>query len=262
MSINITVKINDHTYQADLNAATLISLPLDFEGDQVNHFEVEKAAAKSYESGNYIANCAKGGACNVETVSIIPHCHGTHLETRGHIEEKPTPVTTLPHPGLLVAKLITTTPIKPINTKDQYRPPLEQVDRVITKDRLEIDVKNDHQMDALIIRTNPNTEAKKTRRYTSEVPAAFFSTEAIEAISQLNIQHLLVDLPSVDRHHDEGMLSNHRIFWGKNQDRTLTELCYIPDSCPDGYYLLNLNPLSWQLEAVPTQAVIYPLSIK
>ena len=35
----------------------------------------------------------------------------------------------------------------------------------------------------------------------------------MEYIVELGINHLLVDLPSIDRIYDEGKLANHRIFW-------------------------------------------------
>ena len=45
-------------------------------------------------------------------------------------------------------------------------------------------------------------------------PAPFFTNDAIKYLSSLNIQHLIVDIPSIDRMNDNGILGNHRIFWG------------------------------------------------
>ena len=44
-------------------------------------------------------------------------------------------------------------------------------------------------------------------------PPAFFSIESMKYIVSLGIKHLLVDMPSVDRLFDDGILSAHNIFW-------------------------------------------------
>ena len=73
-------------------------------------------------------------------------------------------------------------------------------------------------MDALIIRTLPNSSDKKQRDYIKN-PSAFF-LEAMNYIVSLGVRHLLVDMPSVDRLFDDGILSAHNIF-GKQKKRNL-----------------------------------------
>ena len=40
----------------------------------------------------------------------------------------------------------------------------------------------------------------------------YFSEECIKYLVEIGINHLLIDLPSVDREKDDGHLKNHKIF--------------------------------------------------
>jgi hypothetical protein len=69
--------------------------------------------------------------------------------------------------------------------------------------------------------------------------------------SESGIQHLLIDLPSVDKEKDEGKLLAHKAFWNVTDvndlnldarlEATITEMIYVPDNVADGSYLLNLH---------------------
>ena len=70
--------------------------------------------------------------------------------------------------------------------------------------------------------------------------------------ARLALSGLIVDLPSIDRAHDEGRLTAHRIFFGMPRgaaqlsaatrpQATITELAFMPDELPDGHYLLELH---------------------
>ena len=86
------------------------------------------------------------------------------------------------------------------------------------------------------------------------------------------IEHLVVDLPSIDRAHDEGRLTAHRIFFGlpprlnvscrrqRAPRATVTELAYIPDDVADGAYLLELQVPALGGDAVPSRPLLYPLT--
>ena len=73
---------------------------------------------------------------------------------------------------------------------------------------------------ALIIRTTPNTLDKKKQVYSGTNPC-YFSKEAMDYIVKMNIEHLLVDIPSLDREEDGGKLEAHNTFWNYwvNYDR-------------------------------------------
>jgi hypothetical protein len=81
------------------------------------------------------------------------------------------------------------------------------------------------------------------------------------------IQHLLIDLPSVDKEKDEGKLLAHKAFWNVTDvndlnldarlEATITEMIYVPDNVADGSYLLNLQIASFENDASPSKPVLY-----
>lgn len=97
---------------------------------------------------------------------------------------------------------------------------------------------------------------------------AFFSIEAMEYLNTLGVQHLLVDMPSVDRLFDDGVLSSHHIFWEtkgteKNKhtaNKTITEMIYADNKIPDGYYLMNLQIPAFVADAAPCRPILFDLN--
>jgi arylformamidase len=124
---------------------------------------------------------------------------------------------------------------------------------------------------AIVIRTLPN-EADKMERDYMQHPPAFFTLEGMQYLVGLGLQHLLVDLPSVDRLFDEGKLRNHHTFWAlepgshslgqqvETTARTITEMIYVNPEIPDGNYLLNLQIAPFMADAAPSRPVLYALN--
>jgi arylformamidase len=80
----------------------------------------------------------------------------------------------------------------------------------------------------------------------------------------------VVDLPSIDRAHDEGRLTAHRLFFGlppgsvrladaTRAAATITELAFIPDALADGAYLLELQVPALAGDAVPSRPLLYSI---
>ena len=129
----------------------------------------------------------------------------------------------------------------------------------------------DLKPDALIIRTLPNEPIKKTRAYTESNQPAFLTVEAMQAINELGVRHLLLDLPSVDRMYDDGLLTNHHLFWNVEekthkvtqncrQDKTITEMIFVSDEFGDGIYFLNLQVPAFNGDAAPSRPVLFEMS--
>ena len=135
-------------------------------------------------------------------------------------------------------------------SSESYIPDLNAEDNIITKKEIKKCLKktNPYFLNAVIIRTLPNSEEKKRKNYMKE-NSCFFSIEAISYLVSLGVKHLLVDTPSVDRLFDDGHLTAHNIFWEtekkkfnpKSRNKTITEMIYVADSINDGQYLLNLQ---------------------
>ena len=87
--------------------------------------------------------------------------------------------------------------------------------------------------------------------------------KAISYLVERGVEHLLLDLPSVDREEDGGQLLGHRAFWQYPESPrahcTITELIYVNNSIRDGLYLLNLQVASFEIDASPSKPVLYAL---
>lgn len=259
---------------ADATKGISLAIPLQFNGPQPNHFGAPKATAEPMGSGDFIGDVAQGGSCNAEQVTLNPHCNGTHTETIGHIiadkNRQFAPYQVIQSP-LVKACVLTVHPIKNYQGDESYTPSINHNDYVICKDMLSRVSKSLQWIKALIIRTLPNDDVKKRRQYGADNEPPFFTHEAMcWLVEETGVDHLLVDMPSIDKMHDDGLLSNHRIFWQVNQrgqwlngdqsHKTITEMIYVPDTVKDGLYTLNLQVAAWQLNAVPSNPVLLPYS--
>jgi len=267
----IEFKTDNKVYSIDSNSPLDISIPLDFYGEQPNTYNVNNAAAKACEVGDFIGDTRRGGSCNFEEYKLIAHCNGTHTECVGHISDGRIAINETLTDVFIPAVLISLQPEEADNTKDIYLPSKNSNDLLITKKLLEEKLSNGNKnfFEGLIIRTLPNDVSKKSRRYMDN-PPAFFSLNAMEYIKQLNVKHLLVDLPSVDRTFDDGKLSAHHIFWEVEQGshdvdaenhslNTITEMIYVPDNINDGEYILNLQIASFKSDASPSRPIIFKI---
>lgn len=272
----LSIQINNRTYKIDGENPLDISIPLDFRGAQPNAYGVEKATAKACEAGALVGDTRRGGSCNFEQYKFIPHCNGTHTECVGHLTRERISIRDCLKDAFIPATLVSLEPEKAIESGENYSMDLsDEADELITRKAIENALRkltdgNQDFLQALIIRTLPNDESKKTRAYPEHVPP-FFSNEAMRLMVEKGVKHLLVDLPSIDRAFDEGKLSNHRIFWNVGQgsfetseasriNHTITELIYVPEEIEDGNYLLNLQIAPFVADASPSRPVLFKLT--
>lgn len=267
----VSVQINNRAYKIDAENPIDIAVPLDFGGAQPNTYGVEKATSKPYETSGLIGDTRRGGSCNFEQYKFIPHCNGTHTECVGHITSERISVHQSLVDSFIPATLVSVAPENALQTEETYPVKLDESDYLITKKSLENALENarENWLDGLIVRTLPNDENKMRRAYMEDAPP-FFSTEAIKYISEKDVKHLLVDVPSIDRAFDEGKLSNHRIFWKvaaeeyatneKSLTRsTITEMIFVPEETQDGAYLLNLQIAAFVADASPSRPRLFKI---
>lgn len=285
MTLMLNVQIETQIYPVDLESFYDISIPIIFDGPQVNHFGAPHATSAPLQVGNYVGNTRSGGSCNASQITLTPHCNGTHTECAGHIINENISVLDALKEPLCFARLISVQAESGSQCTDQYHPFKEPGDLLISKSAIVNALEATQQFDgdeispahrALIVRVLPNPRNKMAYVYTAENPPAYFSTEAMDYLSALNLNHLLVDLPSLDRMYDNGLLSNHHRWWNIPQrptpenisilsdasktNRTVTELIYVEDFIDDGDYLLNLQIPAIQGDAVPSRPLLYPLN--
>ncbi len=248
MKIKLTYKQTE--YRCNLSKP----LPISIAVGAVRCFYATQYAAKPYVSGDFIGSVKEGAPINFYDVQLNPHGHGTHTECLGHITANQESINNQLKSYHHIASLISVVPKT-----------LDNGDQVIDREQLEILI-SDHDIPALVIRTLPNEETKLHQDYSGTNPC-YITADAMTYIVSLNIQHLLLDLPSVDREVDEGKLTAHHIFWGISQENktttrghcTITELIFVPDGIVDGLYLLNIQIPDLELDAAPSKPVLYRL---
>ena len=146
-------------------------------------------------------------------------------------------------------------------------PEIQGEDLVITKNQIE-KVLQGKMPEAIVIRTLPNEKDKLSKKYSNTNPP-YLDENAARFIRESGIQHLLIDLPSVDKEHDEGKLLAHKAFWNVKDvdslnedarlDATITEMIFVPNEINDGSYLLNLQIASFENDASPSKPVLYTI---
>ena len=270
--MQIQFTINDQTWQADLSKPYPLFITQTFDNAQPNHFGVEFATKMPVPVGNAVGDTRQGFSCNFSQIRMIPHCNGTHTECVGHIVDIRINLEQCNVPPFMMAAVLTFQPELCKNFDESYRPPLAADDLVITRkqcrEKLATVAAN---VEALIVRTMPNDPDKKRRRYGDDCPTPFFTCEAIEWLNEQSIQHLLVDFPSIDRMDDDGLLTNHHLFWNVAENshqlsdavqmnKTITEMIYVDSSIEDGVYLLGNQFPAMATNAVPSRPVIYSIT--
>src|SRR5215510_6418926 len=80
---------------------------------RTNAFGVEPATSTACEYGSLVGDTRRGGSCNFERVSFIPHCNGTHTECVGHITNERISVRDCLQDVLMPALLVSVEPEKP-----------------------------------------------------------------------------------------------------------------------------------------------------
>lgn len=270
--MKLTTEFKGKTFQLDLEHPVSLAIPLKFSGEQPNHFGAPIAARKPLVDGDFIGDTKQGGSCNVEQIQMVPHCNGTHTESIHHVVNDSVNIGSITSHSLSHALVISVTPKTADDTKDTYIPALETNDWVIDLAELKSQVSQEDlsNAEALVIRTLPNHAHKVSVIYSDEAQPVFFTKDAMQWIAQSPIKHLLVDFPSLDKMYDDGHLTNHHIFWNLEADshelndkahlnRTVTEMIFVPDSAPDGFYALNLQVPAFELDAAPSRPLLYPL---
>src|SRR5690606_17094599 len=103
----------------------------------------------------------------------------------------------------------------------------------------------------------PNDGHKLHTNYSGANPP-YLDHAAVEYLVECGVEHLLLDLPSVDREEDGGKLLAHKAFWkypdtvaAGRQSCTITELIFVDAAIKDGLYLLNLQIASFELDVSP-----------
>jgi len=222
-----------------------ISLSLSDTNDNPKAWYVKRPRFEPVRSDHYVGSVKEGGDVNFRDIYFNPHGHGTHTECLGHITTDVYSINQTLKEYFYKALLISVEP--------------DENGQVIKPEQLSIE-KNKY--DACIIRTLPNKGSKKTADYSNTNPP-YLDVNCVKNLLEAGIKHLLVDLPSVDKESDGGVLAFHHAFWevpsNPNFERTITELIFVDDSIKDGEYILNFQVAPFENDASPSRPVLYKM---
>ncbi len=226
-----------------------ISIPYRTTSDATSAWYVDPIKIEPVRGDGFVGSVEEGGSVNFRDITLNPHGNGTHTECVGHIAPECFSVNQHLKQWMFQAELISITPEK------------REGDLVITKLQI-ISALKGKNCEAIVLRTLPNQPLKLHLNYSNTNPA-YLDVEAAQWISDQGIEHLLLDLPSVDREVDGGALAAHKAFWNYPENprmsATITELIFVPTEVEDGSYLLNLQVAPIENDASPSRPVLFKL---
>lgn len=243
--------------KVDLSKPIDISIPLTNTDENPIAWYIEKPVIEPVKFDEWVGKVSSGmSSTNFNNILFNPHGHGTHTECLGHITHDFYSVNQALKQFFFLAELVSVAPEE------------QDGDLVITKNQV-VQALNGKTPEAIIIRTLPNSASKLSKKYSHTNPP-YLAEDAARFICESGIQHLLIDLPSVDKEKDEGKLLAHKAFWNvtdvKNVNKearmnaTITEMIYVVAAVKDGSYLLNLQIASFENDASPSKPVLYALT--
>jgi arylformamidase len=245
-----TIKAHNTSFTIDLLKPIDISIPLTDTSKNPLAWYLEKPDISPVKLGDWVGKVSEGAAVNFNNISFNPHAHGTHTECLGHITKEFYSVNNALSNFFFIAEIVTIIPT------------LVDQDQVLLLEDISEKLKN-IKAQAVIIRTLPNMAAKKSRKY-SNTNWPYLDYKAAAYLRDLGVQHVLIDLPSVDKEKDDGALLAHKAFWNipeaPRTNATITEFIYVPDSIKDGAYVLNLQLAPFENDAAPSRPVLYQMS--
>jgi arylformamidase len=249
--------------EVDYSAATSLALELDFDHMHPRHFGAPPASSTAFRTDGFEGEVVLGASCNCRSITLIPHCNGTHTESVSHLTLQQEALHRIVPFAPIPAVLLTVPPRNARDTTDDTDPPPQRGDWVLTRGDL-LSAWEPHvsfAAKALLLRTSADA-------HTANPP--YLSRQFMRELVARGIEHLVVDLPSVDRSQDEGRLTAHRIFFGLPPDSTdrsqairprctITEFAHFPAQLRDGPCALQLQLPAFTGDAVPSRPVHLPL---
>ena len=247
------IQHQSNTFTIDLSQPIDLSIVLHAEGPRAWYAGNMRFAPVINQ---YFTGSVKlGGKVNFNDVFFNPHAHGTHTETLGHISRELVSIENALTRYWWIASLITLTPDLCTEANDI----VQAGDSIITLEQVQQALSGEIP-EALIIRTTPNSDEKKSRLY-SNTNFTYMHPDAAAWLAAQGVQHLLVDMPSIDREEDQGKLLAHHAFWNypaaPRMHATITEMVFVEDTVDDGLYMLNLQVASFRNDAAPSRPVLY-----
>jgi arylformamidase len=259
----------------DLARVVDVSVPVRFDEAESRAFSLPPATTAPVAVGSFVGDVRRGGSCNCETHHFTPHADGTHTEGPGHLLARRLPVRV--DDVVALAALVRVTPRSLGDVADEHSGNHRHDDLVVDVTSLR------EALDAIVVPAGVpaptavvvvtgSGAARRAARFSGTNPP-YLTVEASALLRERGVQHVLVDLPSLDREDDGGLLAAHRAFFdlpvgvGANDaslepsPRTVTELIAVDDDVAVGLYALFLQVPAMLADAVPSRPLLAPVRL-
>lgn len=243
------IKYKNGSYKIDLSKPLDISISLKGNESNVSAWDLDAPLIVPHAAEGFIGKVSEGASVNFNDISFNPHAHVTHTECLGHITKESYSINKQFTSYFFLAEVVTIAP-------EKY-----QNDFVVSKKQIQYAIGNKN-CEAIVIRTLPNLTEKLARKYSGTNPP-YLLEEAAQYLADKGIDHLLIDLPSIDKEKDNGALLAHNAFWqleGRRRTKaTITEFIFVENFIEDGTYILNLQLAPIENDASPSRPVLYKI---
>lgn len=248
----------------DFSRAVPLALQLDFNAAHPRHFGAPAASSEPLRAGTFEGDVARGASCNCRSITLVPHCNGTHTESASHLTLQQRPLHEFLPTAPIAALLLTVPPVSAAGSGEDSSPAPAEGDRLITRFGL-LSAWVHHPAGA------PRALLLRTGTDWSETAPPYLSRQCAAELVVRGIEHLITDLPSVDRLQDAGRLTAHRLFFGlpgastvladaARPAATITEFAAFPAELADGPCAVQIQIPAWSGDAVPSRPLYLPLA--
>jgi hypothetical protein len=253
------VALERREFELDLSQPLDLGRPVAFASGTESDpqpFGAPAPSATPLRVGEFLGDVVRGGSCNCRTQSLTPHSSGTHTEGVGHLTREPLDAWRLLPAGLLPCALVQLWPT-------ELGPGGRQA---ITAASLESAWPRELAFAPAAAVIGSHRDVAPS----DPLAPPFFTPDALRWLVLRGIEHVVVDLPSLDPTEDGGALEAHRVFFGlpprsstlreaRRPRATVTELARISSGLRAGNYLLSLQAAAIDGDAVPSRPLLYAL---
>lgn len=205
----------------------------------------------------FTGSVEEGGAVNCEHIILEPHGNGTHTECVGHISIEEYRINTCWRIPFAFA-IVVSADIIPDPSRTDGSEILNGNDCLNKLDAL------GYTPSVVVIRLNGVSAFDKQYRQWSGTNPPCIHPQFAEELCRRGIEHLMIELPSIDPEVDGGLLLAHHSFWNYPDNprttATITEMIVVPDEVPDGEYVIHVSLLALESDASPSTITLLPFT--